>query len=150
MEPQRLYVLNGPNLSLLGQREPHIYGSSTLADVEALCRGTLGQRAIELIFRQTDAESVMVGWLHEARHAAGIVINPAGFSYYSVPVLDALRACECPIVEVHISNIHRREEAWRSQSLLTSAVTGMITGLGIDGYRLAVAHLLQRLEQSKP
>jgi 3-dehydroquinate dehydratase-2 len=140
----RLFVLNGPNLDLLGQREPHIYGTQTLADVEALCRRALSGSNAELAFRQTAAEHQMIEWLHEARRAAGIVINPAGFSYHSVPILDALLACECPIIEVHISNIHRRTERWRAQSLLSSAATGVITGLGIDGYRLALEHLLQQ------
>ncbi len=146
MDPQRLYVLNGPNLGLLGQREPHIYGSQTLADVEALCRRTLAGRSMQLVFRQTEAEAEMIGWVHEARRAAGIVLNPAGFCYYSVPILDALRACDCPIIEVHISNVYRREESWRSDSLFAAAATGVITGLGIDGYRLAIEHLLQRLD----
>lgn len=147
MDGRRLYVLNGPNLDLLGQREPHIYGTHTLADVESSCRQAASGHAVELIFRQTAAEHEMVGWLHEARRAAGIAINPAGFCYYSVPILDAVRACECPIVEVHISNIYRRDEAWRTKSLLAPAVTGVITGLGIEGYRLAVAYLLSHPAQ---
>ncbi|HWG76966.1 MAG TPA: type II 3-dehydroquinate dehydratase [Steroidobacteraceae bacterium] len=143
MAAQRLFVLNGPNLDLLGQREPQIYGTSTLADVEALCRSTLAGQSLELIFRQTAAEHEMVGWLHEARRSAGIVINGAGFSYHSVAILDALLACECPIVEVHISNLYRRSEPWRSRSLLATAARGVITGLGIEGYRLALEYLLR-------
>ncbi|HTW75599.1 MAG TPA: type II 3-dehydroquinate dehydratase [Steroidobacteraceae bacterium] len=145
MPALRIFVLNGPNLDLLGQREPHIYGTHTLADVEALCRRALAGSNIELSFRQSAAEHEMIGWLHEARRAAGIVINPAGFGYHSVPILDALLACECPIIEVHISNIHRRAEPWRAHSLLSPAATGVITGLGVDGYRLALEHLLQRI-----
>ncbi|HEX4024048.1 MAG TPA: type II 3-dehydroquinate dehydratase [Steroidobacteraceae bacterium] len=142
MDPQRIYVLNGPNLDLLGEREPHIYGTQSLADVEQLCAQALSGRGIELIWRQTAAEHQMIAWLHEARRSLGIVINPAGFCYHSVPILDALRLCECRIVEVHISNIYRREEAWRAKSILAPAATGVITGLGVDGYRLALEYLL--------
>jgi 3-dehydroquinate dehydratase-2 len=142
----RVYLLNGPNLNLLGEREPHIYGHSTLADVESLCRSTAEPQGLELVSHQTNAEHEMIGWLHEARSsAAGIVINPAAFCYHSVPILDALRACECPIVEVHISNIYRREEAWRSHSILAAASTGVITGLGIEGYRLAIEFLARKI-----
>jgi 3-dehydroquinate dehydratase-2 len=139
-----IHVLNGPNLDLLGQREPHIYGRSTLADVEAACRRELDGSGIDLLFRQTNAEHEMVGWLHEARVGAfGIVLNPAAFSYAGYPVLDALKMCDCPIVEVHISNIHRREEEWRSRSIMTRTATAIISGMGVDGYPLAVRHLLQ-------
>lgn len=141
----QIYVLNGPNLDLLGEREPQIYGSATLAEVEQLCARAASGHGATVICRQTNAEHELIGWLHEARrNAHGIVINPAGFAYHSVPVLDALRACECPIVEVHISNLYRRAEAWRQHSLLATAATGVITGLGIEGYRLAVEYLLRR------
>ncbi len=144
MDPQRIYVLNGPNLDLLGEREPHIYGTRTLADIEQLCADTVGGHGVEVLCRQTAAEHQMIAWLHEARRSLGIVINPAGFAYHAVPILDALRLCECPIIEVHISNIHRREEAWRARSILAPAATGVITGLGVDGYRLALQYLLLR------
>jgi 3-dehydroquinate dehydratase II len=140
----RIYLLNGPNLNLLGEREPDLYGHHTLADVEALCRAVADRHHLELIARQTNAEHEFIGWLHEARRAAGIIINPAAFCYHSVAILDALKMCECPIVEVHISNIYRRDE-WRSKSILTAAATGVISGLGIDGYRLAMEHLVQLL-----
>ncbi len=143
MAAPRIFVLNGPNLDLLGQREPQVYGTNTLADVEALCRDALDGQALELVFRQTAAEHEMIAWLHEARHSAGIVINGAGFSYHSVPILDALLACDCPIVEVHISNLYRRSEAWRTRSILAPAASGLITGLGIEGYRLALEYLLR-------
>lgn len=137
-----VFVLNGPNLDLLGQREPEIYGPATLADVEALCRAEADAFGLDLRFRQTNAEHEMIGWLHEARTgAAGIVINPAAFSYAAYPILDALKMCDCPTVEVHISNIHRREAEWRSRSIMTQIVTGMITGLGVEGYALAVRHI---------
>ncbi|HEY4880701.1 MAG TPA: type II 3-dehydroquinate dehydratase [Steroidobacteraceae bacterium] len=140
----QIYLLNGPNLNLLGEREPALYGPHSLADVEALCRAVTDRHRLELVAHQTDAEHEMLGWLHEARHAGGIVINPAAFCYHSVAILDALKMCECPIVEVHISNIYRRED-WRSRSILAAATTGVITGLGIDGYRLAMEHLVQLL-----
>lgn len=139
-----IHVLNGPNLDLLGQREPQIYGHQTLKDVEAACRAEMEGSGVGLIFRQTNAEHEMIGWLHEARKgAAGIVINPAAFSYAGYPVLDALKMCDCPIIEVHISNIHRREEEWRAKSIMTRSVTAIFSGAGIDGYALAVRHLLQ-------
>ncbi|UAK24388.1 type II 3-dehydroquinate dehydratase [Sphingomonas nostoxanthinifaciens] len=142
MTQPTLFVLNGPNLDLLGQREPDIYGHQTLADVEVSCRAEADAAGLALRFHQTNAEHEMIGWLHEARvGAAGIVINPAAFSYAGYPILDALKMCDCPIVEVHISNIHRRDEAWRKDSLMTAAATGIISGLGIHGYALAVRHI---------
>jgi 3-dehydroquinate dehydratase II len=146
----RIYLLNGPNLDLLGEREPHVYGHKTLADVEALCRVTAHALQLELVCHQTNAEHEMIGWLHEARHAAGIVINPAAFCYHSVPILDALRLCECPIVEVHISNIYRRDETWRSHSILAAACSGVITGLGIEGYQLAIEYLARQIGAGGP
>ena len=146
----RVYLLNGPNLDLLGEREPHIYGHATLAEVEALCRKAADGHGLDLVCHQTNAEHEMIAWLHEARRAAGIVINPAAFCYHSVPILDAMRLCECPIVEVHISNIYRRDEAWRSNSLLAAACSGVITGLGVEGYRLAIDFLARQLAAGKP
>jgi len=144
-----VYVLNGPNLNLLGQREPAIYGHNTLADVEAMCRAAADSAGLPLVFRQTNAEHVMIDWLHEARtEACGIAINPAAFCYHSVPVLDALKMCECPIIEVHISNIHRREAEWRANTILTVAATGMISGLGVHGYTLAVQHIAHLTQRS--
>jgi 3-dehydroquinate dehydratase II len=137
-----IVILNGPNLNLLGEREPAIYGSDTLADVEAMCRTEATALGYDLDFRQTNAEHEMVDWIQAARTgSAGIVINPAAFSYAAYPILDALKLCDCPIVEVHISNIHRREAEWRSKSIMTQVVTGMISGLGINGYALAVRHI---------
>lgn len=137
-----ILVLNGPNLNLLGTREPDVYGSATLADVEALCRAEAEAAGLAIDFRQTNAEHEMVEWIQQGRIGlAGIVINPAAFSYAGYPVLDALKMVDCPVVEVHISNIHRREEDWRKNSLMTAAVTGVISGLGIAGYGLAVRYL---------
>jgi 3-dehydroquinate dehydratase-2 len=142
--PSQVFLLNGPNLNLLGEREPEVYGPYTLADVENICREVATANGLQLVAHQTNAEHEMIGWLHEAREAAGIVINPAAFCYHSVPILDALRMCAGPIVEVHISNIHRREE-WRSKSILAQASTGVITGLGVDGYRLAMQYIVSTL-----
>ena len=140
-----LHVLNGPNLDHLGEREPEIYGRATLADVEALCREAAASHGLEVVFRQTHREYEMIDWLHEAaKDAVGVAINPAAFSYHSVAILDAIKMLSCPVVEVHISNIHRRDEAWRADSLLTPAVTGIISGLGVAGYRLAVEYLAER------
>ncbi|MFC3068867.1 type II 3-dehydroquinate dehydratase [Phenylobacterium soli] len=139
-----VYLLNGPNLNLLGQREPHIYGSTTLADVEAMSRAVADRHGFDLVFRQTNREYEMVDWIQEARTSAGLVINPAGFTYHAVPVLDALKMCECPIVEVHISNIHKRAEteaSWRADSIMSAAASGVIAGLGVHGYVLALEHL---------
>ena len=135
------HVLNGPNLNLLGEREPEIYGTDTLADVERSCLDLCEAAGVRLEFNQTNSEAVLVDQIQAARASAGIVINPAGCSY-SVPVLDALKACSAPVVEVHISNIHARAEAWRSETLTTAAATGVISGLGVEGYRLALQFLL--------
>lgn len=137
-----IHVLNGPNLNLLGEREPEIYGRDTLADVEAMCRKAADAAGLELDFRQTNAEHEMVDWIQAARKgAAGIVINPAAFSYAAYPVLDALKLCDCPVIEVHISNIHRREAEWRSKSIMTQVATGIISGLGVNGYVLAIQQI---------
>ncbi len=137
-----ILVLNGPNLNLLGEREPAIYGHDTLADAEALCRAEAKSAGYALDFRQTNAEHEMVDWLQQGRKGlAGIVINPAAFTYAAYPVLDAIKLADCPVIEVHISNIHRREAEWRSKSIMTQVVTGIISGLGINGYALAVRQI---------
>lgn len=144
MGQRYIHILNGPNLNLLGVREPTIYGHETLADVEAVCRAEAQAAGLDILFHQSNAEHDLVGWLHQARvGAVGIIINPAAFSYAGYAILDALKMCECPIVEVHISNIHRREVEWRSRSIMTQVVTGIISGLGVDGYALAVRHLVK-------
>lgn len=137
-----ILVLNGPNLNLLGEREPEIYGRDTLADIEALCRAEAEAAGVELDFRQTNVEHEMVEWLQDHRTGLkGIVINPAAFSYAAYPVLDAVKLVDCPVIEVHISNIHRRDEAWRKDSIITAAASGVISGLGVQGYALAVRWL---------
>ena len=138
-----VYVLNGPNLNLLGKRQPHIYGHETLADVEADCRKVASEHGLELRFHQSNREYEVIDWIHEAREAAcGIVINPAAFTHTSVAILDALNTFEAPVIEVHISNVHKREE-FRHKSVITAVATGVIAGLGVDGYRLALEHLAQ-------
>ena len=136
-----IHVLNGPNLNLLGEREPEIYGTQTLAEVERSCRELCEAAGFQLQFHQTNSEAVLIDQIQAARGSGGIVINPAGCSY-SVPVLDALNACSAPIVEVHISNIHARSESWRAETLTTAAAVGVISGLGIQGYALALQFLL--------
>jgi 3-dehydroquinate dehydratase-2 len=133
---QPLYVLNGPNLNRLGTREPEIYGTTTLAQIEALCREAAGERPLE--FRQTNSEATLVEWIHEAiDRACGIVINPAAYSFTSIAIVDALRMFPGPIVELHISNIHRRDEMYQ-RSLVSKAATAVIAGLGARGYAVAI------------
>jgi 3-dehydroquinate dehydratase II len=141
-----VYVLNGPNLNLLGTREPHIYGRSTLADVEKLCRTTAERHGFALVFRQSNHEGQIIDWINEARaeKAAGLIINPAGHTTTSVAILDALLTMESPVVEVHISNIHAREE-FRRHSYVSRAARAVVCGFGIDGYALAVAGLASLL-----
>lgn len=132
-----IYVLNGPNLNRLGTREPAIYGSTTLGEVEAMCRSAAGEIPVE--FRQSNREYEIVDWVHEAidRPAAGIVINPAAFTFTSIAILDALKMFPPPIIELHISNIHRREDIYQ-HSLVSKIATAVIAGLGPKGYATAV------------
>jgi 3-dehydroquinate dehydratase II len=137
-----VYVLNGPNLNLLGTREPHIYGHSTLADVEKLCHATAQQHGLTVVFRQSNHEGQIVDWIQEARaqKAAGLLLNPAGFTTTSIAILDALLILEVPVIEVHLSNIHAREE-FRHSSYISKAARAVICGLGAHGYELAIAGL---------
>ncbi|ARN19992.1 type II 3-dehydroquinate dehydratase [Piscinibacter gummiphilus] len=133
-----LFVLNGSNLNMLGKREPHLYGTTTLAEVKARTEALAGQLGLACDFRQTNHEGVLVDWIQEAFEAdAAVVINPAGFSFKSVPVLDALKLIRKPLVEVHITNIHQRDDPYR-HSLVSLTATGVICGLGVNGYLLAV------------
>jgi len=149
----RLLVLNGSNLNLLGVREPHIYGTTTLAAIEQSCREFAALIGAELEFRQSNHEGVLVDLIHAAReNADAIIINPAGYSFTSVSILDALKAFEGPIIEVHISNIHARDELHR-HSILSRAAKGVICGLGPYGYiaaMLAAAQMLGQLPESLP
>ncbi len=131
-----IYVLNGPNLNRLGKREPEIYGSTTLAEVEAMCRDAAGDRALE--FRQTNREYELIDWIHEAiDEGAAIIINPAAYSFTSIAILDALKMFPGPVIELHISNIHRREAHYH-RSYVSLAATAVIAGLGATGYAVAV------------
>lgn len=132
-----IHVLNGPNLNRLGRREPEISGSTTLAEVEAMCREVAGPRA--LVFRQTNAEHQLVDWIHEAidEPAAAVIINPAGLTFSSVPVMDALKMSPGPVIELHITNFHRHNAIYH-RSLVSTVLTAVIAGLGPQGYRSAV------------
>jgi 3-dehydroquinate dehydratase-2 len=141
---ETVFILNGPNLNLLGKREPEIYGAETLADVEAACRDAAGTLGLDVRFHQSNREYELIDWIHEAREAAaGIIINPAAFTHTSVAIHDALAMCPCPILEVHISNIHKREP-FRHHSYVSSLASGVIAGFGTQGYVLAL-HRMSRL-----
>ena len=138
-----IFVLNGPNLNRLGKREPQIYGATTLAEVEAMCRKAAGHWPLR--FHQSNAEHEIIGWIHEAvGGGAGIVINAAAYTFTSLAILDALKMFDGPIIELHISNIHRREEMYR-HSLVSKAATGVIVGLGARGYAIAVTAMVGML-----
>ena len=133
-----VFVLNGSNLNMLGKREPHLYGTTTLTEIERRCMALSAELGLDCDFRQTNHEGVMVDWLQEAfEKKAAVVINPAGFSFKSVPILDAVKLIEGPVVEVHITNIHKRDDPYR-HSLVSLAATGVICGLGPQGYLLAL------------
>lgn len=135
-----IYVLNGPNLNRLGRREPEIYGTTSLAEVEELCRAAAGER--KLVFRQTNSEERLIDWVHEAiDEAAGIVINPAAFTFTSLALLDALKMFPGPIIEYHISNVHRREQIYH-RSYVSMTATAVMAGLGASGYPIAVSALI--------
>lgn len=144
-----VFVLNGPNLNLLGKRQPHIYGHETLADVEAMCREAAKKHGLEMRFHQSNREYEIIDWIHEAREiAGGIVINPAAFTHTSVAVLDALNTFDAPVIEVHISNVHKRE-AFRHHSYVSLRADGVIAGLGTQGYVLAVERVAKLMAQPK-
>jgi len=131
-----IYILNGPNLNRLGTREPEIYGRTTLAEVEAMCREAAGEQPI--VFRQSNREYELIEWLHEAiNEASGIIINPAAFTFTSMAIMDALKMFPGPIIELHISNIHRREPIYH-RSYVSPVATAVIAGLGTKGYSTAV------------
>jgi 3-dehydroquinate dehydratase-2 len=139
-------VLNGPNMNMLGLRQPALYGAATLDDVEALCAETAEQFGLAIDFRQTNGEGELVSWVQEMRgRAAGIVINPAGYTTTSVALMDALLSTELPVIEVHVTNIHAREE-FRHHSFVSKVAVGVICGLGITGYALALQGMAELLE----
>ena len=138
MATPTVLVLNGPNLNLLGTREPGIYGTGTLADIEAACAARAATLGLELDFRQSNSEGQLIDWVQAARTgAAGIVINAGGYSHTSIALMDALSATGLPVVEVHLSNIHRRED-FRHLSYVSRVARGVIVGLGPQGYELAL------------
>ena len=142
-----IYILNGPNLNRLGKREPEIYGTTTLAEVESFCRKEAG--AIKVEFRQTNSETQMIDWIHEAiDEGSGIIINPAAYTFTSLAIFDALKMFPGPIIELHISNIHRRESHYHN-SYVSKVATAVIAGLGTNGYRVAVAAMKDQLASAK-
>jgi 3-dehydroquinate dehydratase II len=142
-----VYILNGPNLNLLGKRQPALYGRETLADVEEACRHVATELGLELQFHQSNREYEIIDWIHEAReNAAGIVINPAAFTHTSVAILDALNSFDGPVIEVHISNIHKRE-AFRHDSYVSGRADGVIAGFGTQGYTLAIRRLATLIDK---
>ncbi|MGH9268886.1 MAG: type II 3-dehydroquinate dehydratase [Acidimicrobiales bacterium] len=139
----RIVILNGPNLNLLGSREPEIYGTATLTEVEKMCRERAVELGLEIEFRQTNHEGELIGWLAEAwRDAAGVILNPAAFTHYSLALREAVAAAGVPVIEVHISNIYAREP-WRERSVISAAARGVIAGLGVSGYLLALEALAE-------
>ena len=144
-----VFILNGPNLNLLGKREPHIYGHETLADVETDCRHLADELGLEVRFHQSNAEFQIIDWIHEARETAvALIINPAAFTHYSIAIMDALKTCLCPIFEVHISNVHQREE-FRHHSYVSLAATAVMAGFGTHGYQLALRHAAHLVGRKK-
>jgi 3-dehydroquinate dehydratase-2 len=142
-----VYLLNGPNLNLLGKRQPHIYGHETLADVERDCTALARELGLELRFHQSNREYEIIDWIHAAREeAGGIVINPAAFTHTSVAILDALNTFDGPVLEVHISNVHKREE-FRHHSFVSSRAEGVIAGFGTQGYQLALRRMAFLFDQ---
>jgi 3-dehydroquinate dehydratase-2 len=147
--PDTILVLNGPNLNLLGVREPEIYGRDTLDDIKALCVAQGQTHGLEIDFRQSNSEATLIDWLHEARGIRlGVAINPAGLSFHSIALLDALKLFDGPKIEVHITNIHRREPMYQ-KSLISHGVTGVIAGLGAAGYALAIDALAALVKAGK-
>ncbi|WOD14987.1 type II 3-dehydroquinate dehydratase [Paraburkholderia kirstenboschensis] len=140
-----VYVLNGSNLNMLGKREPHLYGAITLAQIQQRVEALAEQLALTCDFRQTNSEATLVDWLQEAfERNAAVIINPAGFSFASVPVFDAVKLIQQPLIELHITNIHKRDETYR-HSLISRAATGVICGLGANGYLVALQAMAMAL-----
>ena len=144
-----VFVLNGPNLNLLGKRQPHIYGHETLANVESDCRALAKQLKLELRFYQSNREYELIDWIHEARETAGgIVINPAAFTHTSVALLDALNTFDAPVIEVHISQVHKRE-AFRHHSYVSLRSDAVLAGFGTQGYQLALSRIARLIDEKK-
>jgi 3-dehydroquinate dehydratase-2 len=145
-----LYILNGPNLNLLGTREPEKYGRATLADIETLCQAAARTHEFDIVFRQSNHEGELVDWIQEAKakNAAGIILNPAGYTTTSVALLDALLAVQLPVIEIHLTNIHAREE-FRHHSLISKVATAVICGLGPGSYEQAIAGMAGLIARAK-
>ena len=144
-----IYVLNGPNLNLLGEREPDVYGRATMAELRERVVTRAGESGFHVDFRQTNSEAELIDWLHEARtKASGVILNAAGLSHTSVSILDAARTLPCPLIEVHLSNPYAREK-YRQHSFVSEAATALICGLGPDGYLYAVDALASLLMRDK-
>lgn len=142
-----VFILNGPNLNLLGKRQPHIYGAETLADVEAECRKVAAGLKLDIRFHQSNREYEIIDWIHEAREiAGGIVINPAAFTHTSVAILDALNTFDAPVIEVHISQVHKRE-AFRHHSYVSHRADAVMAGFGTQGYPLALQRMARLIDQ---
>ncbi len=147
--PKPIFILNGPNLNLLGLRQPEIYGAQTLDDVAESCSALAEDLGLSVRFHQSNHEGQLVDWVHEARSAAsGIIINPAAYSHTSVAILDALNTFDGPVIEVHISNIHKRE-AFRHHSHISARADGVIAGCGVEGYLLALRRMVSLLPPGK-
>ncbi len=145
-----VYVLNGPNLNLLGQRQPEIYGRETLADIEAACRALAAVLGLGLRFHQSNAEHALIDWIQAARaDAAGIVINPAAYTHTSVAIRDALAACDVPVIEVHLSNVYAREP-FRQHSFVSGVAAAVIAGCGPQGYEFALRRIARLIETQEP
>jgi 3-dehydroquinate dehydratase II len=144
-----VYVLNGPNINLLGKRQPHIYGHETLADVESDCRKLAAELKLDVKFHQSNREYELIDWIHEARETAGgIVINPAAFTHTSIALLDALNTFEPPVIEVHISQVHKRE-AFRHHSYVSLRADAVMAGFGTQGYQLALRRIATLMDEKK-
>lgn len=142
-----VFILNGPNLNMLGRREPHIYGTTTLAQIQQRSESLADELGLALVFRQTNHEGIMVDWIQEAfDQGAALIINPAGLSFHSIPVLDALKLLQAPLIELHLSNIHARDELHR-HSIMSGVVNAVICGMGAEGYALALRAVAALLQQ---
>jgi 3-dehydroquinate dehydratase-2 len=142
-----VYVLNGPNLNLLGMREPEIYGRATLADIEQAVAARAKTHGLDIVFRQSNHEGVLVDWIHEARaKSSGVIVNPGAYSHTSIAIYDAFKALDRPIVEVHLTNPHRRE-AFRHRDYVSEVAKGVIVGLGLSGYLFAVDALAELVKK---
>ena len=145
-----VYILNGPNLNLLGFREPEVYGHTTLAEIEKMCAVQAASHGLSIVFRQSNREGEIVDHLQEARTmGCAVIINPAGYGHTSVAILDSILALKVPVIEVHLSNIHRRE-AFRNHSYVSKGATGIVMGLGAQGYLRAVDAIAEILSQPSP